>query len=94
MEQATLDGAKDNIKVKLIFFRGQELNLENNYFDIPVIYNDQVKKWMSYFLNRGRGFFERYTERAGRYAPILGAILEEHGLPRDLIFFSNHEEWI
>lgn len=69
----------------------EELQLENNYFDIPVIYNEQVKKWMSYFLNRGRGFFERYTERAGRYAPILGAILEEHGLPRDLIFLAMAE---
>lgn len=69
----------------------EELHLENNYFDIPVTYNDQVKKWMDYFLNRGRGFFERYTERAGRYAPILGAILEEHGLPRDLIFLAMAE---
>ncbi|MBC7713373.1 MAG: transglycosylase SLT domain-containing protein, partial [Rhizobacter sp.] len=64
---------------------------ENNYFDIPVVYNAQVKKWMNYFLNRGRPFFEKYTERAGRYAPILGAILEEHGLPRDLIFLAMAE---
>lgn len=69
----------------------EELNLENNYFDIPVVYNAQVKKWLNYFLNRGRPFFQRYTERAGRYAPILGAILEEHGLPRDLIFLAMAE---
>jgi membrane-bound lytic murein transglycosylase D len=88
---ATIDGA-GQYKGKTYFLKGaEELNLENNYFDIPVIYNDQVKKWMSYFLNRGRGFFERYTERAGRYAPILGAILEEHGLPRDLIFLAMAE---
>ena len=77
---------------KTYFLEGaEELQLENNYFDIPVVYNEQVKKWMSYFLNRGRGFFERYAERAGRYAPILGAILEEHGLPRDLIFLAMAE---
>ena len=88
---ATADSA-GQYKGKTYFLQGaEELNLENNYFDIPVIYNDQVKKWMSYFLNRGRGFFERYTERAGRYAPILGAILEEHGLPRDLIFLAMAE---
>lgn len=79
-------------KGKTYYLEGaEELNLENNYFDIPVTYNDQVKKWMSYFLNKGRGYFERYTERAGRYAPILGAILEEHGLPRDLIFLAMAE---
>lgn len=88
---STLDGL-GNYKGKTYYLEGaEELNLENNYFDIPVIYNDQVKKWMSYFLNRGRGYFERYTERAGRYAPILGAILEEHGLPRDLIFLAMAE---
>lgn len=81
-----------NYKGKTYFLEGAEdLNLENNYFDIPVTYNAQVKKWISYFLNRGRPFFERYTERAGRYAPILGAILEEHGLPRDLIFLAMAE---
>lgn len=77
---------------KTYFLYGAEhLNLENYYFDIPVVYNDAVKKWISYFLNRGRGFFERYSARAGRYAPILGNILEEHGLPRDLIFLAMAE---
>ncbi len=88
---STLDGL-GQYKGKTYYLEGaEELNLENNYFDIPVTYNSQVKKWMSYFLNRGRGYFERYTERAGRYAPILGAILEEHGLPRDLIFLAMAE---
>lgn len=72
-------------------YGANHLNLENYYFDIPVVYNDAVKKWISYFLNRGRGFFERYSARAGRYAPILGKILEEHGLPRDLIFLAMAE---
>lgn len=90
-----IDGEEDGssqVKGKIYYLEGaEELNLENNYFDIPVVYNDQVKKWMSYFLNRGRPFFQRYAERAGRYAPILGAILEEHGLPRDLIFLAMAE---
>jgi membrane-bound lytic murein transglycosylase D len=43
---------------KTYFLYGAEhLNLENYYFDIPVVYNDAVKKWITYFLNRGRGFF-------------------------------------
>lgn len=77
---------------KTYFLYGAEhLDLENYYFDIPVVYNKAVKKWMNYFLNRGRGFFERYGARAGRYAPILGKILEENGLPRDLIFLAMAE---
>jgi membrane-bound lytic murein transglycosylase D len=77
---------------KTFFLYGAEhLKLENNYFDFPVVYNDAVKKWINYFLNRGRGFFARYSARAGRYAPILGKILEDHGLPRDLIFLAMAE---
>ncbi|MDD0852604.1 transglycosylase SLT domain-containing protein [Halobacteriovorax sp. GB3] len=77
---------------KTYFLYGAEhLNLENYYFDIPVVYNRAVKKWINYFLNRGRGFFERYGARAGRYAPVLGKILEDHGLPRDLIFLAMAE---
>ena len=92
IEGASTSESLNQYKGKTYYLEGaEELNLENNYFDIPVVYNAQVKKWMDYFLNRGRGYFERYTERAGRYAPILGAILEEHGLPRDLIFLAMAE---
>ncbi len=77
---------------KTYFLYGAEhLKLENNYFDIPVVYNAAVKKWINYFLNRGRGFFERYSARAGRYAPVLSKILDDHGLPRDLIFLAMAE---
>lgn len=77
---------------KTYFLYGAEhLELDNYYFDIPVVYNQAVQNWMKYFLTRGRGFFERYGARAGRYAPILGKILEEQGLPRDLIFLAMAE---
>lgn len=79
-------------KIKTYFLYGAEhLNLENYYFDIPVVYNAKVKKWIDYFLTRGRGFFSRYSARAGRYAPLMGKILEDNGLPRDLIFLAMAE---
>ncbi len=72
-------------------YGAEQLKLENYFFDIPVVYNPHVKKWMNYFLGRGRVYFERYGKRAGRYAPIMGAILEKYGLPRDLIFLAMAE---
>jgi membrane-bound lytic murein transglycosylase D len=82
----------DKYQGKTYYLYGaEELNLENYYFDIPVVYNAAVKKWINYFLKRGRGFFSRYSARAGRYAPLLGKILEDHGLPRDLIFLAMAE---
>jgi membrane-bound lytic murein transglycosylase D len=81
-----------NYERKSYFLYGAEhLNLENYYFDIPVVYNAATQRWINYFLTRGRGFFERYGARAGRYAPLFGKILEEHGLPRDLIFLAMAE---
>ncbi|MCJ7772504.1 MAG: transglycosylase SLT domain-containing protein [Desulfobacterales bacterium] len=77
---------------KAYFLEGaEELNLENYYFDIPVVYNDAVKKWIHYYLNRGRDYFETYSARGGRYAPLLGKMLEDSGLPRDLIYVAMAE---
>jgi membrane-bound lytic murein transglycosylase D len=68
-----------------------ELNLRNIRFDIPVTYNKATKKWIKYFTTRGRGHFRRYAERAGRYAPVLSKILNDQGMPRDLIYLSMAE---
>lgn len=80
------------IKGKAYFLYGAEhLKLQTYYFDIPVVYNASVKKWINYFLNKGKDFFLRYTQRSGRYGPIMGKILEDHGLPRDFIFLAMVE---
>ena len=69
----------------------EHLNLQNLYFDIPVVYNKAVKQWIHYFLNRGRKSFVRYAERSGRYAPLLGDLLESNDLPRDFVFLAMAE---
>ena len=77
---------------KIYFLYGAEhLNLKNSYFDIPVVYNDATKKWIRYFTGRGRDLFSRYATRAGRYAPVLSKILNDQGMPRDLIYLSMAE---
>lgn len=77
---------------KVYFLDGaEELNLENYYFDIPVVYNAAVRKWINYYLSRGRNYFEIYSERGGRYVPLLAKILEDNGLPHDLIYLAMAE---
>lgn len=77
---------------KIYFLYGAEhLNLSNYYFDIPVVYNKTTQSWINYFTGRGRKHFQRYAERAGRYAPVLSKILNDQGLPRDLIYLSMAE---
>ena len=78
---------------KVYFLYGAEhLNLTNYYFDIPVVYNDAVKGWIKYFSGpRGKEHFRRYAERAGKYGPVLSKILNDQGMPRDLIYLSMAE---
>ena len=69
----------------------QELNLKNTKFDIPVTWNRKTKMWVKFFTGRGRKHFINYTNRAGRYAPVLSKMLADNGLPRDLIFLAMAE---
>lgn len=81
---------KENKEIYYLY-GAEHLNLNNYYFDIPVVYNDAVKKWINYFTTRGRDLFRRYAERSGRYAPVLSKILNDQGLPRDLIYLAMAE---
>lgn len=69
----------------------QELGLRNTTFDIPVTWNKQVAGWVKFFTGKGRKHFMNYTQRAGRYAPVLSKILADNGLPRDLIYLAMAE---
>ncbi|MEE2742607.1 MAG: transglycosylase SLT domain-containing protein [Bdellovibrionota bacterium] len=70
---------------------GDHLGLQNNVFDFPVVYNKKVEIWVNYFLTRGRGFFERYSQRAGQFGPLIIEIIKSFGLPKDLIFLAMAE---
>jgi membrane-bound lytic murein transglycosylase D len=60
-------------------------------FDIPVVVNPWVEKWMRYFLGSGQKWYARYQSRRSRYEPMMLSLLAEAGLPRDLIFLSMIE---
>lgn len=69
----------------------ESLNLKNTKFDIPVVWNKQVAMWVKFFTGKGRHHFINYTQRAGRYAPVLSKIMTDNGLPRDLIYLAMAE---
>jgi membrane-bound lytic murein transglycosylase D len=68
-----------------------ELGLKNTKFDIPVAWNKQTAMWVKFFIGKGRRHFINYTQRAGRYAPVLSKIMADNGLPRDLIYLAMAE---
>ncbi len=57
-------------------------------WDIPITMNDAVGRWLDYFLGDGREQFKIYLTRAGRYEPMIRAVLRDAGLPEDLVYLS------
>lgn len=68
-----------------------ELGLRNTKFDFPVTWNKHTAMWVKFFTGKGRKYFMNYTQRAGRYAPVLSKIMADNGLPRDLIYLAMAE---
>ncbi len=67
-------------------------SLGSTKFDIPVVVNDKVQKWLDYFTNgSGRKHYSRYLARSTRFVPTQLRILKENGAPKDLIFLSMME---
>ena len=54
--------------------------------DVPLEINERVIAWMDYFSGPGAKHFRRYLKRSGRYVPMMRDILDEHGMPQDLVY--------
>ncbi len=59
--------------------------VDTQKFDVPIIYNDQVKAFIQYFQFQKWGVITRAFERARRYLPMMRKIFREKGLPEDLL---------
>ncbi len=60
-------------------------------FDIPIVINDDVIRWMKYFTGPGRKYYQRWLARSTRYRPMMYEKLDAAGLPRDLVYLSMIE---
>lgn len=75
----------------VIIYELKKIPIPNNKFDIPITYNKEVEKWISYFTGRGREWTIKYLQNSQKLAPIFSTILEQEQLPQDLIFLSMAE---
>lgn len=55
-------------------------------YDIPIIVNDNVLAMIEAFQNERRKEFTRGITRAGLYFDLIRKILEEEGVPKDLVY--------
>ncbi|MGC9951001.1 MAG: transglycosylase SLT domain-containing protein [Bryobacteraceae bacterium] len=58
---------------------------------LPLSFNDAVLGYINYFSGRGRRTLVAGLERAGRYRPLIARILQEEGIPQELIHLAQAE---
>ena len=59
---------------------------------LPLQLNDEVVRYINYFSSeRGRKILLSGLRRAGRYRPLIRRILDEEGLPQELIHLAQAE---
>ncbi|MFC1528832.1 LysM peptidoglycan-binding domain-containing protein [Candidatus Latescibacterota bacterium] len=59
--------------------------------DVPIDYNDHVKKSIHFFQTQRRDEMEKWMRRSGRYLPLIQEILDKEGLPLDIAYLSMIE---
>ncbi|RPH90229.1 MAG: LysM peptidoglycan-binding domain-containing protein [Desulfobacteraceae bacterium] len=59
--------------------------------DIPLVINDQVEYFLDYFQTKMPKRFSLWLSRSGRYIPMIKKVLNEQGLPEDLIYLAMIE---
>jgi membrane-bound lytic murein transglycosylase D len=67
--------------------------LKNTQSDFPLVINDYVAGFISYFSNSqgGHAHLLRSLERAGKYKDMISKNLRDQGVPQDLIYLAVAE---
>jgi membrane-bound lytic murein transglycosylase D len=58
---------------------------------LPLTVNDTVLGYINYFSNRGRRTLLYGLQRSGRYRPMIQRVLDEEGVPQELIHLAQAE---
>ncbi len=58
---------------------------------LPLSVNDAVLGYINYFSNRGRKTLLFGLQRSGRYRPMIQRILDEEGIPQEIIHLAQAE---
>jgi len=81
-----LESLLDSIKVSSqdSVFLARLSNKRGVTYDIPVVWNDRVRRALLFYLRTRKGIFDRWLYRAGYYMPVMKQMFADSGLPRDL----------
>jgi len=83
------DQAIDHSKIEFAL-RGLDITKT----EIPLDINNLVEKNISYFQTKGQERMATYLERATTYFPIMFPIMQEEGVPKELIYLTMVESGV
>jgi membrane-bound lytic murein transglycosylase D len=55
-------------------------------YDVPMVWNDRVKRALLFYTRSRKGVFDRWLNRAGYYLPVMRQMFADEGLPQDLAY--------
>jgi len=58
---------------------------------IPLVRNNKVDQYISFFQGKGRRQFDIWLKRYGEYGELLRSILRKNGLPEELVYLAMIE---
>jgi membrane-bound lytic murein transglycosylase D len=58
------------------------------HFDIPIVVNARVEEFLLYFQTVIREKFSNWLAQSSKYIPLMRSVLQENGLPEDLVYLS------
>jgi len=92
-EPAPIDEANDiTFPVDPNIMAKAEAEIKTTKSDLPLVLNDQVAMFINYFSSpRGRATLEHAWARSGRYRDMISRILQQEGVPQDLIYLAQAE---
>src|SRR5690242_2165481 len=57
-------------------------------FSMTLVENERVRYFIDTFCGKLRDFFVQALARSGKYIPMMATVLQEAGLPEDLVYLS------
>ena len=82
----TMDRARNEEFIRIVY-----PSIEKTGYDFPFEMNISVLSWINYFTGAGRGNFVVWLRKSADFIPRMAPILEQSGLPQDLVYLSMIE---
>lgn len=74
-----------------LFFEGTPNIVPETENEIPIVLNGRVNHYLIYFQTKGRKHLSNWLSSSGKYIPMMSEILEQKGLPTDLVYLAMIE---